>query len=49
MSTKPIAHDPSVGEDAYAFWPLRGQKRSTSPASLGRNGYLEGRRNAAER
>ena len=38
MSISPEAHDPSVGEDA-----------DTSPASLGRRGYLEGRRNAAER
>ena len=38
MSTSTEAHDPSVGEDA-----------DTSPASLGRKGYLEGRRNAAER
>ena len=27
---------PPSAYDAYAFWPLRGQNRSTSPASLGR-------------
>jgi hypothetical protein len=36
MSSSSDAHDPSVADDGYAFWPLRGQNRSTSPASLGR-------------
>jgi hypothetical protein len=27
---------PPSAYDAYAFWPLRGQNRSPSPASLGK-------------
>jgi hypothetical protein len=38
MSTKLLLMTPSVGEHA-----------DTCPASLGRKGYLEGRRNAAGR